>query len=154
MEIGATPKRAYVLLRLSVLSEVTIDSITNVPYQTVGNFFTALMLSSYLLILTVPQTFGATQAPMHPRLQLMLGGSVAVVQFGDAVTLCARGSFELPSPHLKMALILLLFHLARQWLSGSHRAQICSRSDSGRRRPRQPERAACFDRHDLDEGHA
>lgn len=149
MEIGATPKRVYVLLRLSVLSEVTIDSITNVPYQTVGNFSTALML-----ILTVPQTFGATQAPMHPRLQLMLGGSVAVVQFGDAVTLCARGSFELLLPYLKMVLILLLFHLARQWLSGSHRAQICSRSDSGRRSSGQPERAACFDRHDLDEGYA
>jgi nuclear pore complex protein Nup133 len=28
---------------------------------------------------------------MHPRIQLILGGVLVVVQFGDAVALCARG---------------------------------------------------------------
>jgi nuclear pore complex protein Nup133 len=28
---------------------------------------------------------------MHPRIQLILGGAIVVVQFGDAVALCARG---------------------------------------------------------------
>lgn len=28
---------------------------------------------------------------MHPRIRLILGGVIVVVQFGDAVALCARG---------------------------------------------------------------
>ena len=28
---------------------------------------------------------------MHPRIRLILGGSLISVQFGDAVTICARG---------------------------------------------------------------
>ena len=30
---------------------------------------------------------------MHPRIQLVLGGVIVVVQFGDAVALCARGKW-------------------------------------------------------------
>lgn len=30
---------------------------------------------------------------MHPRLQLVANGKLAAIQFGDAVTLCARGMF-------------------------------------------------------------
>lgn len=32
---------------------------------------------------------------MHPRLQLVMKGQLAAIQFGDAVTICARGMFAL-----------------------------------------------------------
>lgn len=31
---------------------------------------------------------------MHPRIQLILGGQMISIQFGDAVALCARGLFK------------------------------------------------------------
>jgi nuclear pore complex protein Nup133 len=34
-------------------------------------------------------------APMHPRLGLILDGSVVSIQFGDAVAICAKGGYRL-----------------------------------------------------------
>ncbi|TFY72665.1 hypothetical protein EVG20_g323 [Dentipellis fragilis] len=66
-----TPRRIYALVRLTVSTGfANVDDVTAVPYQS---------------------TFGASEAPMHPQLQLVEGGQLAVVQFGDAVTICARG---------------------------------------------------------------
>ncbi|KAA1471121.1 hypothetical protein DENSPDRAFT_837049 [Dentipellis sp. KUC8613] len=78
-----TPRRIYALARLTVSTGfVDVDDVTAVPYQS---------------------TFGASEAPMHPQLQLVEGGQLAVVQFGDAVTICARDNdykdrVELKSP--------------------------------------------------------
>jgi hypothetical protein len=38
------------------------------------------------------KTFRASEAPMHPQLRLMLGGAILVVQFGNAIAFCSRGS--------------------------------------------------------------
>ena len=38
------------------------------------------------------KTFRSLEAPMHPQLRLMLGGAIFVVQFGDAIAICSRGS--------------------------------------------------------------
>jgi len=37
------------------------------------------------------QTTSRPGPPVHPRIQLIYGGSIISVQFGDAVALCARG---------------------------------------------------------------
>lgn len=64
-------RRIYALTRLSCLGETfRVDSVRSVPYQST--------LSS--------------GAPMHPRIRLVLGGSLASIQFGDVVALCARDS--------------------------------------------------------------
>ncbi|KAI0065375.1 hypothetical protein BV25DRAFT_1880143 [Artomyces pyxidatus] len=70
MGMGSTPRRIYVIVQLSLLTDTfKVEKLINVPYQS---------------------TFGASEAPMHPQLQLIMGGSLLVVQFGDAITFCAR----------------------------------------------------------------
>ncbi|TFY77168.1 hypothetical protein EWM64_g6840, partial [Hericium alpestre] len=70
MGVDMTPRRIYALVRVSGSPGfLSVEKIITVPYQS---------------------TFGATEAPMHPQLQLVAGGALLVVQFGDAVTICAR----------------------------------------------------------------
>ncbi|KAI0273769.1 Non-repetitive/WGA-negative nucleoporin C-terminal-domain-containing protein [Gloeopeniophorella convolvens] len=69
---GSAPRRIYIVALISMASGIPqVDKLVNVPYQSVS-------------------TFGASEAPMHPQLRLMLGGSMLVVQFGDAIAFCSR----------------------------------------------------------------
>ncbi|KAI0322245.1 Non-repetitive/WGA-negative nucleoporin C-terminal-domain-containing protein [Amylostereum chailletii] len=69
-EMGHAPRRIYLVLQVTALSDsFEVERLISVPYQS---------------------TFGASEAPMHPQIQLMLGGSLISVQFGDAIALCAR----------------------------------------------------------------
>ncbi|KAF8636731.1 hypothetical protein AX17_003534 [Amanita inopinata Kibby_2008] len=62
-------RRMYALASLtSVGDSFIVERIAMVPYQSTS----------------------ASGAPMHPRIQLVLGGTLVIVQFGDAVALCAR----------------------------------------------------------------
>ena len=54
--------------------------------------FPRILLDS-IIYTAVIKTFRASEAPMHPQLQLMLGGALFVVQFGDAIAICSRGSY-------------------------------------------------------------
>ncbi|KAJ7452358.1 hypothetical protein B0H11DRAFT_1742097 [Mycena galericulata] len=64
-------RRIYALVRLSYLGDVfKVDGVRNVPYQSTST----------------------SGAPVHPRIQVLLGGQLISVQFGDAVALCARDS--------------------------------------------------------------
>ncbi|KAI0054126.1 hypothetical protein FA95DRAFT_1530133 [Auriscalpium vulgare] len=70
MGMGSVPRRIYDIVLLSQLAEsFKVEKLINVPYQS---------------------TFGASEAPMHPQLQSVLDGVLLVVQFGDAITFCAR----------------------------------------------------------------
>ncbi|THH17812.1 hypothetical protein EW146_g3080 [Bondarzewia mesenterica] len=70
MDTAATPRRIYSLIHVSLLAGISkVEKVISVPYQS---------------------TFGATEAPMQPRLQLMSEGALMVVQFGDAIAVCAR----------------------------------------------------------------
>ncbi|PFH54313.1 hypothetical protein AMATHDRAFT_72820 [Amanita thiersii Skay4041] len=64
-------RHGYALIRL-VYTETTfeVDQFITVPYQTTS----------------------LSGTPTHPRIQLILGGVMICVQFGDAVALCARDS--------------------------------------------------------------
>lgn len=50
-------------------------------------YFAAVLRPSDLFFKT-----SSSRAPMHPRLQLLKQGDIIVVQFGDAVTLGAKGA--------------------------------------------------------------
>ncbi|KAJ7632668.1 hypothetical protein FB45DRAFT_978375 [Roridomyces roridus] len=64
-------RRIYALIRFAYLGDVfKVDSVRVVPYQSTST----------------------SGAPVHPRIQLLLGGQLVSVQFGDAVALCARDS--------------------------------------------------------------
>ncbi|KAK2466879.1 hypothetical protein APHAL10511_001137 [Amanita phalloides] len=64
-------RRIYALMRLTYSADTfEVNRVITVPYQSTSS----------------------SGAPMHPRIQLILGGVVVVVQFGDAVALCARDS--------------------------------------------------------------
>ncbi|KAH9043103.1 hypothetical protein EDB85DRAFT_1855669 [Lactarius pseudohatsudake] len=70
MNYSSTPRRIYIVAQISMSSGILqVDKLINVPYQS---------------------TFRASEAPMHPQLQLMLGGAILVVQFGDAIAICSR----------------------------------------------------------------
>ncbi|KAI9466341.1 hypothetical protein BJY52DRAFT_1367647 [Lactarius psammicola] len=70
MSYSSTPRRIYIVAQISMSSGILqVDKLINVPYQS---------------------TFRASEAPMHPQLQLMLGGAIFVVQFGDAIAICSR----------------------------------------------------------------
>ncbi|KAJ7774554.1 hypothetical protein DFH07DRAFT_102982 [Mycena maculata] len=70
MDVGGV-RRIYALVRLSYLGDVfKVDGVRNVPYQSTS----------------------ISGAPVHPRIQVLLGGQLISVQFGDAVALCARDS--------------------------------------------------------------
>ncbi|OSX65290.1 hypothetical protein POSPLADRAFT_1054050 [Postia placenta MAD-698-R-SB12] len=81
MDPNVPPRRIHALVRLSCGQPApVVTSVQSVPYQ------------STLL----------TGAPMHPRMNMILDGELVAVQFGDAVTLCARDNdymdrFELKS---------------------------------------------------------
>ncbi|KIL69792.1 hypothetical protein M378DRAFT_69338 [Amanita muscaria Koide BX008] len=64
-------RRVYALVKLTrVNDEFEVNRFTTVPYQSTSS----------------------SGAPMHPRIKLVLGGVIVIVQFGDAVALCARES--------------------------------------------------------------
>lgn len=70
MSYSSTPRRTYIVAQISMSSGILqVDKLINVPYQS---------------------TFRASEAPMHPQLRLMLGGTILVVQFGDAIAICSR----------------------------------------------------------------
>ena len=64
-------RRMYALVTLSVdMQTINAETIRRVPYQSTS----------------------ASGAPIHPRIQLVLGGELVSVQFGDAVAFCAKNS--------------------------------------------------------------
>ncbi|KAF8892544.1 Non-repetitive/WGA-negative nucleoporin C-terminal-domain-containing protein [Infundibulicybe gibba] len=70
MDMGGV-RRMYALIRATCLGETfKVDNVKSVPYQSTST----------------------SGAPMHPRIQLLLGGKMIAIQFGDAVALCARDS--------------------------------------------------------------
>ncbi|KAG7451103.1 uncharacterized protein BT62DRAFT_882814 [Guyanagaster necrorhizus] len=70
MDMGGI-RRIYSLVHLTLSNDVfTVDSVRGVPYQSTSS----------------------SSAPMHPRLQLILDGKLVVIQFGDAIALCATES--------------------------------------------------------------
>lgn len=70
ISIGPTPRRIYSLIQVSVLAgTLKVENVMSVPYQS---------------------TFGATEAPMQPQLQLIPKDALLVVHFGDAITICAK----------------------------------------------------------------
>ncbi|KAI0797979.1 hypothetical protein C8Q75DRAFT_801881 [Abortiporus biennis] len=69
MAFDLQPRRIYVVVQLSIgVGEFSVKGVKSVPYQSTSS----------------------SGAPMHPRLDVILGGKVIVIQFGDTVTLCAR----------------------------------------------------------------
>ena len=89
MSYSSTPRRIYNVAQISMSSgSLRVDKLIGVPYQSVSH-------KSCFHSVTYPvleKTFRASEAPMHPQLRLMLGGAILVVQFGDAITFCSRGS--------------------------------------------------------------
>ncbi|KAF8921233.1 hypothetical protein CPB85DRAFT_1428242 [Mucidula mucida] len=69
MSINAT-RRFYALLHLRHLGTFNAEACHSVPYQSTSS----------------------SGAPMHPRVQLILGGDIISVQFGDAIALVATRS--------------------------------------------------------------
>ncbi|KAI0035097.1 hypothetical protein K488DRAFT_44136 [Vararia minispora EC-137] len=70
MSMMDVPRRMYMIVQLDILVDsLQVIRIITVPYQS---------------------TFGLSQPPVAPQLQLMLNGLLFVVQFGDAITICAR----------------------------------------------------------------
>ncbi|KAF8625778.1 hypothetical protein AX15_005170 [Amanita polypyramis BW_CC] len=64
-------RRIYALMRLTHVHDTfDVNKVMTVPYQSTSS----------------------SGAPMHPRIQLIFAGIVVIVQFGDAVALCARDS--------------------------------------------------------------
>ncbi|KAK0469814.1 Non-repetitive/WGA-negative nucleoporin C-terminal-domain-containing protein [Desarmillaria tabescens] len=64
-------RRIYSLIHLTLSNDAfTVDSVRSVPYQSTSS----------------------SGAPMHPRLQLIQDGKLVVIQFGDAIALCATES--------------------------------------------------------------
>ncbi|KAK0204765.1 hypothetical protein DFS33DRAFT_1322617 [Desarmillaria ectypa] len=64
-------RRIYSLVHLTLSNDAfTVDSVRSVPYQSTSS----------------------SGAPMHPRLQLIQDGKLIVIQFGDAIALCATES--------------------------------------------------------------
>jgi len=86
-EVSDDFRRLYALAELR-LSEscFTLLRLDSVPYQTASPFLRTFFFSECVLQTSQPGP------PVHPRIQLMYGGSIISVQFGDAVALCARGS--------------------------------------------------------------
>ncbi|KZV71677.1 hypothetical protein PENSPDRAFT_650535 [Peniophora sp. CONT] len=69
-EGAGRPRRMYAVAQVLVgIDSLEVEKVVHVPYQS---------------------TFGAGEAPMHPKLQLLDGGALFVVQFGDAITICSR----------------------------------------------------------------
>ncbi|KAH9952015.1 hypothetical protein B0H21DRAFT_800355 [Amylocystis lapponica] len=69
MDVGSNPRRIYAVVSMLYKSgEFQITGVRSVPYQSTTS----------------------SGAPMHPRMQLMSYGKLVAIQFGDAVTLCAR----------------------------------------------------------------
>ncbi|GBE81938.1 hypothetical protein SCP_0403120 [Sparassis crispa] len=69
METLTHPRRIYAIIHVRYGGKsFQVEKAQAVPYQSTAR----------------------SGAPMHPRLQLMLGGQLVAIQFGDAVTICAR----------------------------------------------------------------
>lgn len=97
MDVDILPRRIYAIVRLlHGPEEDEVVAVKSVPYQSVSLelICTHHSYSYSFCLVFVNQTF-VSGAPMHPRLQMILGGRLIAVQFGDAVTLCARGDYIL-----------------------------------------------------------
>lgn len=82
-------RRLYALAELEAVGgEYRIKHLNSVPFQTVRAF-----MHLYLSTLLYSQCMQTSNPgpPVHPRIQLIYGGSIISVQFGEAVALCARG---------------------------------------------------------------
>ncbi|KII88453.1 hypothetical protein PLICRDRAFT_110437 [Plicaturopsis crispa FD-325 SS-3] len=83
MDIGAAhPRRIYALVKVTCTFDTfAVADVVGVPYQSTSS----------------------SGAPMHPRIQLISGGELVSIQFGDAVALCARDSKYADRVELKSA---------------------------------------------------
>ncbi|KAI0957243.1 hypothetical protein AcW1_005700 [Taiwanofungus camphoratus] len=82
MDLSTHPRRIYVVVRLlHTAGDFEVVNVKSVPYQSTSS----------------------SGAPMHPRLQLIQGGELIAIQFGDAVTFCAREKEYMDRLELKSA---------------------------------------------------
>jgi nuclear pore complex protein Nup133 len=91
MAYSSTPRRIYNVAQISMSSSLLqVEKLIGVPYQSVR--YISLLYYRSITYLDTEKTFRASEAPMHPQLRLMLEGAILIVQFGDAIAFCSRGS--------------------------------------------------------------
>ncbi|CCM02415.1 uncharacterized protein FIBRA_04513 [Fibroporia radiculosa] len=82
MDFGPHPRRIYAIAHLLCTPDTfEVLNVRGVPYQSTSS----------------------SGAPLHPRLQLVMNGELIVIQFGDAVALCARDTVYMDRLELKSA---------------------------------------------------